>query len=1000
MSRLARSATPKEPHLKAWMLTGSILSGLLYVQPNAAQMVPDTTLPVGERSQVTGDLNAQIDGGARRGSNLFHSFIQFSIPTGGSAYFNNAADVQNVFSRVTGGSISKIDGLMRANGTANLFLMNPNGILFGLNARLNIGGSFVATTANTIGFPNGEVFSSDATQPLPSQLLNVNPNALFFNQLAAQAIVNRSTANNGTGLQVPAGQSLLLVGGDVRLEGGQIISPGSHVELVAVAGQGNVGLSGTAGNWRLSFPDGVARSKVSLSSGAQINVLADNGGSVAATARDITLTDGSSIRAGINAGSGFVGAQAGDIALSAVDSIRLDGSSRIDNRVSANAIGNAGNITLTTSSLSLLNGSQVVAYTFGQGNAGRVNITASDTVSLDGTDDLRPTAVRSIVFVDGVGNSGGVFIDTGSLFVTNEAELNASVTRQAKGTGGGITLNARDRIVFDGGFAFSRLEKGGIGKAGDIRINTGSLVLTGIPPDVADYNIGQVVSATFGQGDSGDIIINARDAVRVDGRGSTFWTLVAQDQGIGNAGNLTINAGSLSVLNGGQLTAITEGQGNAGNVLINVRDAVVIDGVDSIGQRASTITTRVENGAIGNAGNIILTTGSLFLTNGGSLASSTVGAGNAGNINVFARNTVLMSGTTPDGKLAQSGIFSSTEGNAVGQAGNIQITTRQMSIQNGAQVAVNSQVEGNAGNIAVNAQTLRILNGSKLTAESTSTTGGNIDLNVPDILLLRRASQMTTSAQGAGTGGNIQMNGSFLIAVPNEDSNISANSKDSRGGNIRINATSIYGIQPRSTPTSLSDITATGATSAQSGTVQLNIERFDPTSGLVALPSTVVDSSRLIAQGCPANQGNSFVITGRGGLPPTPEQQLDDDAEWSDRRKLVVASRGGHGDRETRRRGEEGKRETKGQEQSISSPIAQFSTQHSAFKTSPHTVRLSAHVQAPHPTPDSPIIEATGWRVTPTGAVFLVANPSEPVVQNRLNQAIACSGGESSQLRR
>ena len=117
--------------------------------------------------------------------------------------------------------------------------------------------------------------------------------------------------------------------------------------------------------------------------------------------------------------------------------------------------------------------------------------------------------------------------------------------------------------------------------------------------------------------------------------------------------------------------------------------------------------------------------------------------------------------------------------------------------------------------------------------------------------------------------------------MPTENSDIRANSVNARGGNVTINASGIFGIQFRPQDTPLSDITATGAKSALNCTVQLNIDRLDPTSGLVALPTTVVDSSRLIAQECPANQGNSFVITGRGGLPPTPEQQLDDDAERS-----------------------------------------------------------------------------------------------------------------------
>ena len=122
----------------------SALFFLLVTSPVTAQVIPDSTLPVSSTIKKQGNI-ILIEGGTRTGQNLFHSFKELSIPSSSIIYFKNSSDIQNIFTRITGSSISSIDGSIRTNGTANLFFINPNGIIFGKNASLNVGGSFFAT---------------------------------------------------------------------------------------------------------------------------------------------------------------------------------------------------------------------------------------------------------------------------------------------------------------------------------------------------------------------------------------------------------------------------------------------------------------------------------------------------------------------------------------------------------------------------------------------------------------------------------------------------------------------------------------------------------------------------------------------------------------------------------------------------------------------------------------------------------------------------------------
>ena len=251
------------------VILGTIVSLFGFVNPVLAQsvIVPDGTLGT-ENSALPPALQSPnlniITNGVQRGKNLFHSFSQFNVGEGRSAYFFIPdIVVKNILTRITGNSRSEILGRLGtfqisgnafAPSDANFFFMNPNGIIFGPSSSLDIGGSVLITTANAFQFPGGEAFSA-SNPALPSQVLTIDPSALLYNAIVAQnsEIVVRSSFNDpnnliGTtnGLQVRNGKNLFLVGGDISLDGGQLFAPGGRVELGGLREQGTIGLTDIA----------------------------------------------------------------------------------------------------------------------------------------------------------------------------------------------------------------------------------------------------------------------------------------------------------------------------------------------------------------------------------------------------------------------------------------------------------------------------------------------------------------------------------------------------------------------------------------------------------------------------------------------------------------------------------------------------------------------------------------------------------------------------------
>ena len=526
-----------------------------------AQITSDGTV----NTQITQDGNvAEITGGETRGDNLFHSFQDFSVGTGNEAFFNNANSISNIFSRVTGGNISNIDGAIRANGSASLFLINPAGIIFGENARLDIGGSFLGSTSSSILFEDGE-FS--AVDNLDQAILTVNaPIGLGFRDEPGD-IINRSTSND-VGLQVNTGQDITLVGGNISFNGGVTFAPGGKVELGGLAEEGTVNFNS---DFSLSFPENLTKADVSLINEAEINVRADSGGSIVLTSRNFEILEGSKVRAGIGSGFGSSQSTAGNINVNSNETINISGANTfISNAVVEGAIGNAGDVNIITKSLILSDGGQANSLTQGQGNAGNVNITAED-ISLDGVNSEGDrSGFFSTVASTAIGNGGEINIRANSLSSTNGAEIQAGTFGQ--GNGGDININT-DFLLLNGngGGIRNRVEPGSVGDASDITIDAQELSIT----DGADIS----ASNSGGEGNSGNVFIETENLTLRNGS-----RIAAASLGIGDAGFVTINANSFSldgVGSNGLVSGVfssTEGEGNAGGINITTNELLFTNG--------------------------------------------------------------------------------------------------------------------------------------------------------------------------------------------------------------------------------------------------------------------------------------------------------------------------------------------------------------------------------------------------------------------------------------
>ncbi|MDJ0689908.1 MAG: filamentous hemagglutinin N-terminal domain-containing protein [Xenococcaceae cyanobacterium MO_188.B32] len=376
-----------------------------------------------------------------------------------------------------------------------------------------------------------------------------------------------------------------------------------------------------------------------------------------------------------------------------------------------------------------------------------------------------------------------------------------------------------------------------------------------------------------------DIILNASESVEISGSLSfpgfpiISSGLFTASINTVDAGNITINTGKLIVRDEGQIKTTvgvlstdgmltSTGSGQAGNLVINASKSVEIAD-DRSGLFASS-------SGFGDAGNIRINSPQLIVRDGAQISTESTGenlfedliaTGKGGNIEVFNAELIeLTNGSSISAKSQGMG----------DDAGDINLNTNNLIVRGGSEINVSATNDSAAGNLNISANKIELDDG-QLTANTVVGDRGNIVITT-DNLLLSNQSSIGTNAESTD-GGNIIITTDNLIAVNNSD--ITANARQGIGGRVEINARGIFGIEAREEQTLESDITATSELGVQfSGDIIINTPEVDPTSGLIKLPSVPINAEALITQNpCALKNGriadgSSFIVVGRGGLPP------------------------------------------------------------------------------------------------------------------------------------
>ncbi|MEE9326883.1 MAG: filamentous hemagglutinin N-terminal domain-containing protein [Cocleimonas sp.] len=657
---------------------------------------------VGPDYQITEDL------GQRAGGNLFHSFGQFNINSAESATFSGSAGINNVISRVTGGQTSTIDGAFRSTiPGANVYFLNPSGVIFGENASLDVQGSFHASTADYLKFKDGGKFESGVATANPV-LTTAAPEAFgFLDNTPAKIEI---LGGNNKLLKVPAGETLSLIGGDINIDDRSLYAPGGQVILASAGSTGEL----------IFNESGIDTSSFTKGGNIHISHVADNPFTTIGNDRKIA-----------------------DIDVTA----------------------NTGGKVFIRGGKMVMDNANIWAHTR-NGNGGGIDIGLSGNLSINGVPEesqLEETPTSGLtVFALGKGNVGNIVLNIDELNLTHGTRI-SSLTGTS-GKGGNLNINANS-ILLQGNNTksapyLSSLTTG-TGDAGHIAINTNDLKM------LDSGSIHSSVSET-GQGRVGNISVEATNTISLNGSGVSITNFTL---GSGHSGDITIESEKLDIRNGATINSFTSSSGNGGNLLVDSNEIVLTNDeiipVTDIGTISPTgiISNIFDSNDIdvdhGNSGDIKISADNLTISNGAYVSTLNGGKGNGGDISIDSDKILLTNNLGPIPN------FTGIEADVLdtGNGGKITVFSNELIINNGTEITTTTHDAGQGGDIEINSPTLVLIgDGSDISADTTFNTG-----NAGDIIIQSKHMEMhdgatlSTQTKGFGLGGDINVESSNIL---------------------------------------------------------------------------------------------------------------------------------------------------------------------------------------------------------------------------------------------